>query len=252
VKLLRGVVLMCLVLASMQGLLRADEMELYDDRIDTTQLDDLLKKCVKDERVDYQRIAAEGRGGIDAYLAKVAQMELGRLSQKAQLATYINLYNVTVIKAVIDRHHAGYSVAENDFAVFKETLVNVGGKMISLNDLENKIIRPTFKDPRVHAALVCGARSCAPLMAGAYRRQDLDRVLDEQMKRFVMDPVRNPIDLEKKQLKLSPVFEWYSADFGGPDGVKAFVGKYLGKDVSDFTLSFAEYSWELNEVTQSK
>ena len=91
------------------------------------------------------------------------------------------------------------------------------GDNISLNHLEHEIIRKQFKDPRIHVALVCAAKSCPPLLNRAYRADDLDKVLDENMKRFVTDASRNQIDDEKRELRLSKIFEWYPADFGGKD-----------------------------------
>jgi hypothetical protein len=93
---------------------------------------------------------------------------------------------------------------------------------------------------------VCGARSCPPILPRAYRGDDLNVVLDENMKRFLNDSFRNPIDWRNKQLKLSKLFDWYADDFGGRDQVPAYVSKALGRDVSGFKVSFVEYSWELN------
>jgi hypothetical protein len=156
-----------------------------------------------------------------------------------------------MIKAVIDRLRDGYSPAENDFAVFKEPLVRVagvagGGKPISLNHLEHEIIRKQFKEPRIHVALVCAARSCPPLLSRAYRADDLDKVLEANMKRFVTDPSRNQIDDAKKELRLSKIFEWYADDFGGKDALPAYVARYAGKDLAGYRVSYLEYDWTLN------
>lgn len=217
---------------------------------DHTVFDAILRENVRDERVDYKNIRDKRLADLTKYLEALAAADVKALPKNEQLAYYINLYNATMIKVVIDRYRPDYSPAEKDAGVFKEALVKTGGKTISLNELENEIIRPTFKDPRIHVALVCGARSCPPILNRAYRADDLDKILDENMKRFVADRFRNPIDDAKKELKLSHIFDWYAEDFGGKDGVAAYVGKQAGKDYKGYTISFVDYSWELNEVKQ--
>ena len=98
----------------------------------------------------------------------------------------------------------------------------------------------------MHVALVCGARSCPPLLNRAYRAEDLDKVLDENMKRFVNDAARNQIDEEKRELRLSKIFDWYAADFGGKDAVPAYLARYAGKDLTGYRVSYLEYDWKLN------
>ena len=216
--------------------------------VDHSAFDKILRENVRDERVDYKNIRARSLDELDKYLAALAAVDVKALPRNEQLAYDINLYNATMIKAVVGRYQPGYSPAKDDYAVFKEPLVKTGGKTISLDALEKEVILPTFKDPRVHVALVCGARSCPPILARAYRGDDLDQVLDANMKRFIADRTRNPIDDAKKELKLSHIFDWYAADFGGKDKVKAYVGKIAGKDYGDYTVSFVDYSWDLNDV----
>jgi hypothetical protein len=209
---------------------------------------------VRDERVDYDLIGTRYRLQLFNYLAKMAMVDPAQLARDEQLAFYINLYNAAMIHEVIQRRAADptWTPAANDFAVFKDAVVPLNGQMVSLNHLENDIIRPTFNDPRIHVALVCGAVSCPPLLPRAYRADDLNETLDRNMRRFVRDRTRNPIDDAAKQLRVSRIFDWYAGDFGGKDGVVAYISKYAQTDYSDYTVSFVEYSWDLNEVSPSK
>jgi hypothetical protein len=163
------------------------------------------------------------------------------------LATYINLYNATVLHAVAERYRPGYSVSEGDFGLFKEPLVRVGGKVISLDELEKKVIVPTFKDPRVHAALVCAARSCPVLRETAYTAQELDEQLDVAMSNWVNDPALNKIDPQAKRMRISEVFKWYAADFGGEAALPAYVDRYHQADLSGYAVEYEPYDWSLNE-----
>jgi Protein of unknown function, DUF547 len=216
------------------------------DTVDHSAFDAILKATVKDQRVDYNAVKTKYLPPLVRYLDAMALVDPAKLDKNEQLAFYINLYNATMISAIADRLKPGYSPSEKDYGIFKEQLVRTNGKMISLNSLENEIIRPTFKDPRIHVALVCGARSCPPLLARAYKADDLDATLDQNMKNFVTDSFRNPIDEKSRTLKLSHIFDWYADDFGGKQAVPAFVGKWAGKNYAGWKVEFVDYSWDLN------
>jgi len=213
---------------------------------DHSKFDAILKGVVVNERVDYTKVKANHLDALDSYLAMLAEAKPSSASREEQLAYYINLYNATMIKAVLDRGPETFKPSDNDFAVFKEKLVRTEGKTISLNELENDIIRKQFNDPRIHAALVCAAVSCPPIIDRAYRGDDLDQVLTANMKRWINDPKRNEIDPAAKTLKLSKLFDWYNPDFGGPGKVAEFVQKYVDQNVAGFKVEFKEYDWTLN------
>lgn len=211
--------------------------------------DRLLAENVRDERVDYDAIGRQ-QLKLFNYLASLAGTDPATLPRDEQLAYYINLYNATMIHEVLMRRRENpqWTAAQGMFAVFRDPVVVIKDRKLSLNELEHEIIRAQFKDPRIHAALVCAAESCPPLLPRAYRAEDLDEVLEANMKRFVLDRTRNPIDDEKKELKLSQIFNWYAGDFGGRDKLAEYVGEVAGKDYSGYTVSFVDYSWQLNEV----
>jgi len=209
--------------------------------------DAILKATVRNERIDYMAVRTKHMSELNAYLSRMAQVDVNGLSRDEQLAYYINLYNATMIKAVVERYKPGYSPADNDFTVFKEKLVHLKGSKVTLDHLEHKIIRPTFKDPRIHAALVCGAVSCPPLLNRVYRADDLNKVLDNNMKKWIAnDSSRNKVDHRTRNLHLSQIFNWFAEDFGGKDNVANFVNPHFEEDVSGYRVQFLEYDWALN------
>jgi hypothetical protein len=214
--------------------------------VDHSTYDAILNATVLGDRIDYNGIKQSHLARLTAYLDTLANVDPANLPRDEQLAFYINLYNATMIRTIVDRLKPNYTPAENDYKVFKEPLVRVGGKTVSLNDLENNIIRPTFKDPRIHVALVCGARSCPPILPRAYRGDDVDATLEQNMRNFVADKFRNPIDPAARTLKLSHIFDWYADDFGGKQAIPAYISKYTGKDYKNWKVEFVDYSWDLN------
>lgn len=217
-----------------------------DVEFDHSAFNRILKRHVRNERVDYLAIREHDQNHLIEYLDRIALFSPDALDLKAQLALYINLYNATMIQAVTKRYHPGYSPSEKNFSVFDAPLVHVGGQTISLNDLEHKVIRPKFKDPRIHAALVCAALSCPPLLNRAYHRDDLEETLEANMRRFINDTSRNRIDPTNHRLILSSIFQWYAGDFGGQEKLADYVDRYHAESTQGFDVSFSDYSWALN------
>ncbi|HRK31668.1 MAG TPA: DUF547 domain-containing protein [Tepidisphaeraceae bacterium] len=214
---------------------------------DHSTFDGILQAVVRDERVDYEKVKSDHLPVLNAYLDHLARGKPAETTRDELLAFYINLYNATMIKAVVDRGGSAFRPSDNDFAVFKEPLVRIDGKLLSLNALENDVIRKEFSDPRIHAALVCAAVSCPPILSRAYRADDLDDVLTANTKRWLNDKNRNEIDRPSKTLKLSRIFDWYNIDFGGSEKLVEYVQQYVDEDVANFKVEFKEYDWTLNK-----
>lgn len=208
--------------------------------------DAILRDVVRGDRVDYARARDRHAPALRRYLDRLSETDPDALPQKQRLAFYLNLYNATMLDAVLQRGGSRFRPSDEDFAVFKAPLVRLSGRRVALNDLENGIIRPQFNDPRIHAALNCAAVSCPPLLARAYRGDDLDAVLDENVRRWLADPSRNVVDEAARVLRLSRIFDWYGQDFGGPEALRDYVGRALGRDFSGWRVEFLDYDWTLN------
>tara|TARA_Y100000589_G_scaffold238158_1_gene225561 strand:+ start:945 stop:1685 length:741 start_codon:yes stop_codon:yes gene_type:complete len=209
--------------------------------------DKLLKQYVRNGLVTYVPLRDEALPQLNSYLDQIAKLDIAALSKNDQLAAYINIYNATMLKAVCDRYMPGYSPSNDNFKVFSEKLVRLKTGTISLNDLENTVIRPTFKDPRIHVALVCGAVSCPPLIDTAYTGKTLDMVLDAKFKDWLVnDPTRNKINQDRRTIYLSKIFDWYADDFGGKDNILKFVDQHHPAKLKSYAVKYLDYDWSLN------
>lgn len=206
----------------------------------------ILADIVRGEDVDYPRLRERHHAALDAYLDDLARANVERLERDAQLAFYINLYNATVLREVARRFEPGYDVTRDSFALFDDPTVRLRARTISLNELEHRIVRPGFEEPRIHVALVCAARSCPPLLPRAYTADDLESLLEANMARFITSGTRNRIDAGSRRVRLSRLFDWYAEDFGGPAGRLAYVDRYSREDLTGFGVEFIEYDWSLN------
>jgi hypothetical protein len=223
------------------------------ETVDHTLYVDLLKKYVKDGVVNYQGLKNE-ESRLNAYLKVLEGTDTGQLSRDEQLAFYINAYNATTIKLILTAYPGVKSIRDLGGRVFNRVfskeIVRIEGKTISLDDLEHGIIRPRFKEPRVHFAVNCASTSCPPLISEPYQGSILDQQLDASTRAFLNNPQRNY--LEGNQLYVSRIFKWFSEDFN--DDVVGFFLKFADGDVREqltanrdrIKVKYLDYDWSLN------
>jgi hypothetical protein len=207
------------------------------------ELDAVLRADVQGERVDWEALRRRDLPRLRGYLDRLARVDARSLPAAERTAFRLNLYNATFLVTAAPLARPGWTPAANEFAIFHAPLVRLPGGSISLDSLERGLIRPEAHDPRVHVALWCGARSCPPLLARAFRGADLDSVLGARMRAFVRDPARNHIDAAKRTLALSRIFDWYAEDFGGRAAVPGWIGRYADLEDTDWTVTFLDYDW---------
>lgn len=221
--------------------------------VDHGKFDALLKAHVKSERVDYA--ALKDNADLKAYVELIGQTDPASLpDDKARLAFWINAYNALTIYAITQHWPKIDSVSSvyPDFGFFKRADHTVGGKKVSLDEIENKIVRPHYKDPRVHAAFNCASISCPPLQPWAFTTAKIDAQLDEAMNAFVRDRARNQIDAQSGAVKLSQIFNWYKDDFTAAGGAAKYIADRLDGAEKEAVLKaakvdFLEYDWALNK-----
>lgn len=229
-------------------------------------LDELLQATVARGRVDYAALQKR-RSALDAYLkalAGVSGARLAQLSRDEQLAFYLNAYNAGVLKAVVDVYPIKSIMDLPN--VFKRPMLELTGQSLSLDDLENKIIRPRFQEPRIHFALNCAALSCPPLVSRAFTAAQLETQLEQAAQQFIRSPAGLQVDVRAGIVKPSKIFEWFAGDFVKASGVQqarpglsleqsavlAYLSRYVAAaDVqkvlqTSTRLQFQEYDWKLN------
>ncbi len=205
-----------------------------------------------DGRVDYDRMKSDPR--LAAYVTALSSFDPETLpTRAAKLAFWINAYNALAVHGVVSRWPGLKSVSDAgpDFGFFKEKVYTVGGRRLSLDEIEHEIIRKQFGEPRIHAALNCASVSCPPLRAEAFVAERLEAQLDAQFRAFARDPVRNRIDPVTGAVALSSIFDWFKADFGG---VARYLAPYLDAPQAAALsaaetagrVTFLPYDWALN------
>jgi len=218
--------------------------------LDHSRWDGLVHKYVTEEaRVDYSGMRQHGVPDLEAYLKEVAAPWPAGMTPPETKAALINAYNSLTVHWVL----ANYPLksiwrTDNPFRKARHT---VDGKAVSLDQIEGRL--RDMKDARIHAAIVCAARSCPPLRREAYTGAKLEQQLDDNSRRWLANRGLNEFVPEKRAAHVSGIFKWYAKDFGGTGGVKDFLAKYGPNaayiDTRGSQLDYMTYHWGLNDVT---
>jgi hypothetical protein len=170
--------------------------------------DTFLKASVSNGSVNYKAIY-DNSESLDEILQLAKKVVVTKENKEVYQAFWINAYNIAVIKGIIDNYPIQSPLDKNGF--FDKTTYELGGKKITLNDIENKMLRMNFEDARVHFVLVCGAKGCPPLIPEAYTPEKLEQQVNKQTIKALNNDLF--IQVSKKKVALSEIFKWYREDF---------------------------------------
>jgi hypothetical protein len=211
----------------------------------------LLQAHVSGGVVDYPAIVSDSR--LEAYLQLLDMIDPTALpTRDHQLAFWINAYNAFAIKGIVDGYSPKTLYGRYRYFIARE--YRVGGEGINLYDLEQRVLIPDFREPRIHFAIVCASRSCPKLQSRVFSPERLDGELDQAARAFINDPSRNAFDRERKRAQLSMIFKWFRRDFEAAAGsLPHYVSRYvtdseLARDLMSgrYAVGFLEYDWSLN------
>lgn len=227
------------------------------------ELDSLLKTYVHDGWVEYKKLHRDWKNAehpLKKYLKlieKYSRKEVEGWNRNDEMAYYINAYNAYTI-ALILNHYPVKSIKEinkNALGIgpgpWKLPMVKLMGETHDLDWLEHEVLRPIFKDARVHAAINCASKGCPKLQSYAFVGDKLDFQLTQVMKEFVQDLQKNKFDTSSKKVHISKIFKWFEGDF--KPSVREFLTNYvLEKDKMllknpALIIEYLEYDWDLNE-----
>jgi hypothetical protein len=220
--------------------------------VDHSLYGDLLAKYVQNGRVNYAGFQSE-EPQLDRYLKLLQGIDPKTLARDEQFAFYANAYNAWTIKLILTKYPDISSVKA--LGVFntgpwKKKVVKLKGETVSLDHIEHNILRPRFKDPRVHFAINCAAKSCPPLRSEPFLGEKLNQQLDDSTRSFINDP--RSYRLDGHNFWVSRIFKWFSEDFN-EDPLAFFLQyadgglkKNLETTSAKINVKFLEYDWSLN------
>ncbi len=206
--------------------------------------------------IDYGAVTQEDRAALAALIARLEAVPISTYSREEQLAYWINLYNAATVQVVLD-HYPVETIRDIDISggLFSDgpwdaELLTVEGETLTLNDIEHRILRPIWMDPRIHYAVNCASIGCPNLRPEPFRGETVEAVLDQAARDYLSDPRGLKIDMDR--IIVSKIYDWFFEDFSKQDmrlldHLTLYVDPALVDQVNRIgEVHGTHYDWQLN------
>ena len=206
-----------------------------------------LKKYVDaNNKVNYQELKGNS-DMLNLIMDYAAKINLKNENKETCKAFWINVYNLCVIKNVVDNYPMKSTMDVPGF--FNENDFLIANQRLTLDDIEHTILREIFQDPGIHFVLVSGSNGGVQIQDHAYMPKDIDAQIKAEAIKFINNKDVIRIDKKNKVVELPKIFEWYTKDFvtfytNEIDFLNIFLEKKLEKD---YKTKIYEYDWTLNK-----
>jgi hypothetical protein len=207
-------------------------------------------------RVDYRGLKAEAHNELRGYLDRLQQVAVTQLNRSEQFAYWVNLYNARTVDIVLAHYPVGSIRDINISGLFAtgpwgKKVVRVEDIELSLDDIEHKILRPLWRDPRIHYAVNCASVGCPNLARSAYGGVTLEAMLESAARDYVNSP-RGAV-IKNGAATISKIYSWYVEDFGGREAdviehLRRYASPALAQALKSATRIAYDYDWRLNDI----
>jgi hypothetical protein len=212
-------------------------------------------------RFDYAALKAKDQPTLKAYIKALEAEQPTKLGRDEAFAYWANLYNAKTVDIVLDAYPVksikdiklgGGLLAAVTGGPWKAKSMKVNGIELSLDDIEHTIMRPVFKDPRVHYAVNCASVGCPNLGTEAFTGPMLDQQLTAAAAAYINSPRGLRVDADG--VTASSIYDWFVADFGGhAKGVLTHAKRYASDALKAKLEGISEiedydYDWSLNDT----
>jgi hypothetical protein len=208
-------------------------------------------------RVAYAGVKPADRVVLGEYLHHLQRVKVDRLRRDEQRTYWINLYNALTVATVLEHYPVDtirdISISPGWFSrgPWGAKLARVAGEALSLDDVEHRILRPLWRDARIHYALNCASLGCPNLRREAFETETIEAVLETAAREFVNHPRAARVD--RGRLFVSSLYVWSGADFGATDAdIVAHIRHYAEPELRERLemidqISGDDYDWRLND-----
>lgn len=236
-------------------------------RIDHTAWQEILNGYLRVHdsgvnRFDYGALKANAGdfAKLASYLASLQSLDSRDYSRAEQKAYWINFYNALTVQVVADAYPVKSikDISESllgSLGIFggpwDDVHAKVAGRDLTLNNIEHGILRPIWRDNRIHYAVNCASYGCPNLCPTAFTADNAEELLDAGARAYVNHP-RGVEFMDDDFIIISSIYKWYAADFGGTEkSVIEHLVKYADEALAARLRKFAgsvdyEYDWSLN------
>ena len=206
--------------------------------------------------VRYQSVGPEEQKQLKDYLRSLQAIAISNYNRNEQKAYWINLYNAATVDLVVSRFPIA-SIRDVNISPglfvrgpWGAKLLAVEGEKLSLDDIEHRILRPIWKDSRVHYALNCASLGCPNLQPAAYTSDNIETLLEKGAREFINHP--RGVSIQKGKLQVSSIYVWFQEDFGrDAQGLMEHWQEYASPALADGLEKYQgglahDYDWRLN------
>ncbi|MEM1134048.1 MAG: DUF547 domain-containing protein [Pseudomonadota bacterium] len=206
-------------------------------------------------RIRYGRVSAADKGVLNRYIKQMEAINVDRLTKTQQMAYWINLYNAKTVDLVIEDYPVSSIRNVRSYLTlgpWDDKVLKVRGTAISLNDIEHRILRPIWKDVRIHYAVNCASLGCPNLAKTPYTAARLNAMLNAAARDFINS--RRAFSIRGGKLHASSIFNWYQSDWGkNSASVLRHARRYansatLTKLKGRTKIDSYDYDWSLNVI----
>ncbi len=208
----------------------------------------LLGTYVKYNGVEYSEWKRNPQDieALGAVVLGIANADVTRMTPKERLAFYLNAYHANLLNEILE-HFPVTGPLDISPIFYHAPRVEITASAMSFDHLETRIIRPAFRDVRVHFALSKGTQGGPPLHNQPFRAETLEDTLQALTVQYLNSEAG--LRYEDEAWRLTKLFDWYAADFNGRENFARYLNQYLKEPIHEKSiLLFDEYSWDLNEV----
>ncbi|AXY02000.1 DUF547 domain-containing protein [Vibrio alfacsensis] len=196
----------------------------------------------------YNKVSSTHKATLKQYIQRLAKLDPLQYKQAEQYAYWVNLYNAITVKLILDNYPVESITKLGglfSFGPWGEDVVVINGKSLTLNDIEHRILRPIWNDPRTHYAVNCASLGCPNLQTLAFTADNTQALLDNAAKH---SSTAKGVSVQGNTAQLSSIYEWFANDFGGEKQLFNHISKYAPQYKNFSGKVTYEYDWSLNQA----
>jgi hypothetical protein len=204
----------------------------------------------------YGSVTKVDRAALNAYVAKLSATPISTFNRREQFAYWANVYNALTVKVILD-HYPVASIRDIDISPgffadgpWGAKLATVEGEKVALDDIEHRILRPIWKDPRIHYIVNCASIGCPDIPPVALTADNAEKLMNDGAVAYVNHP--RGVTVKDDRIVVSSIYAWFDEDFGGTEaGVLDHLRRYAKPELAAMlagrdSYNDDAYDWKLN------
>ena len=232
-----------------------DSEEASEFDVDHSAWNSLLNRyVVKHEsginRFDYDAVTSIDKARLENYIKLLEGMDPRQMAMDRQKPYWLNLFNAALVFQILQSKPEASIKEISSRKLWRKKRLTIALQKLSLEDIEHGILRPIFKDPRLHFAMVGGTLGSANILNQAFTVDNIEELLNQNTKDFLAHS--RGMAFNGERVVLSSIFKWYANDFGEDfEQLKEFLSEHLPDEKKPLLRVASnaryDYDWSLNK-----